>query len=611
VSVPNESPYTVGRTVISSLQPFTSYEVSVAAVSLGGSGPYSDPVAFMTEEDVPGEPRKFKVDILNSTAVSVQWRPPADRDHNGIIRGYMIRYVTVIDVDEPVGDHSVIDVPDASRTEATVGGLQPETSYHFQVSAYTRKGEGEYTRPKKVRTRGAVPSAPRGLQLSLTQTDPPIVSLSWTPPRQTYGNIDGYKLTYGIRGDSSIEERRIDADKFRFTTGFLERGADYEFRLSAKNGIDYGDAALEVIRTPDGIPSGAPQNFTAIGVGPTSLRLQWDPPAKRHRNGEIILYEIIYHQRTNPLEDFMTNSSDVTTMVEGLEVNTDYIFQLRAYTSKGSGPWSNKLPFRTFGSYGFPAPTNVQLRRTSATAIDVSWDAPSYQGVIGYRVYYHTSAVADMDRWQSQEISGPFTVTEISGLEPHSVYAVRVRARGADGRYGNYSDIVVANRLESEHPDSVQMFEGKIQNPRTVLLEWKPPRTPGVFRYKVDYVGIKKYHDPMSGLEETLIDPQKSLMVSKEDKNLVINDLAPKTMYSFNISAKFIDGSWGPPYGIQVETSSDAPPDIEPPTALRTVADGTVLLRLMPALGLSVAQYYIVVVPDELARQKKSSGLPA
>jgi len=105
------------------------------------------------------------------------------------------------------------------------------------------------------------------------------------------------------------------------------------------------------------VPSGAPQNFTAIGVSPTSVRLQWDPPAKRHRHGNIILYEIIYHQRSQPLDQYATNSTDLMSRVEGLEPNTDYSFQLRAYTSKGPGPWNNRLPFRTFGScmYSLPA----------------------------------------------------------------------------------------------------------------------------------------------------------------------------------------------------------------------------------------------------------------
>lgn len=97
------------------------------------------------------------------------------------------------------------------------------------------------------------------------------------------------------------------------------------------------------------VPAGAPQNFTAIGISSTSVRLQWDPPATKHRNGEIVLYEILFHQRINPADDSPTNTTDTMLIVDGLEPSTDYIFQIRAYTSKGPGPWSNQLPYRTFG----------------------------------------------------------------------------------------------------------------------------------------------------------------------------------------------------------------------------------------------------------------------
>jgi len=33
---------------------------------------------------------------------------------------------------------------------------------------------------------------------------------------------------------------------------FVDRGADYEFRVSAKNSVDYGESAVEIIRTPEG-----------------------------------------------------------------------------------------------------------------------------------------------------------------------------------------------------------------------------------------------------------------------------------------------------------------------------------------------------------------------
>lgn len=39
---------------------------------------------------VPGEPQDVRVNVINSTALSVQWKPPLEKDRNGIIRGYHI-----------------------------------------------------------------------------------------------------------------------------------------------------------------------------------------------------------------------------------------------------------------------------------------------------------------------------------------------------------------------------------------------------------------------------------------------------------------------------------------------------------------------------------------
>jgi len=74
---------------------------------------------------------------------------------------------------------------------------------------------------------------------------------------------------------------------------------------------------------------------------------------------------------------------------------------------------------------------------------------------------------------------------------------------------------------------------------------------------QIDYEGVRKYHDPLTGIDETLVDPHKSVMIAKERRSLFVTRLMPRTVYSFNISAKFIDGSWGPATNLHTETSSD------------------------------------------------------
>ncbi len=61
------------------------------------------------------------------------------------------------------------------------------------------------------------------------------------------------------------------------------------------------------------------------------------------------MYEIMYHMRSEPIDVIDMNTTDTQAIVDGLQMNEDYIFQIKAYTSKGAGPWSNRLAFRTFG----------------------------------------------------------------------------------------------------------------------------------------------------------------------------------------------------------------------------------------------------------------------
>ena len=75
------------------------------------------------------------------------------------------------------------------------------------------------------------------------------------------------------------------------------------------------------------------------------------------------MYELLYHDRGDPADDWPTNTSDTQILVDGLRPTTNYIFQIRAYTAKGPGPWTNQLPFQTFAAQR----TYDGTRRSSTT----------------------------------------------------------------------------------------------------------------------------------------------------------------------------------------------------------------------------------------------------
>lgn len=72
----------------------------------------------------------------------------------------------------------------------------------------------------------------------------------------------------------------------------------------------------------------------------------------------------------------------------------------------------------------------------------------------------------------------------------------------------------------------------------------------------MEYFGHKTYKDEKGG-ERRIDEKPKPVYIPKEERTLYIDGLIPQTLYTFNISAKFMDGLWGPGFLLHVETSID------------------------------------------------------
>jgi len=64
-------------------------------------------------------------------------------------------YMQVNENNELIGQLTTLDVKNSDKTVLTVAGLQPDTHYQFQLAAYTRKGDGERSQARRVKTKGA------------------------------------------------------------------------------------------------------------------------------------------------------------------------------------------------------------------------------------------------------------------------------------------------------------------------------------------------------------------------------------------------------------------------------------------------------------------------
>ncbi|RWS18166.1 Tyrosine-protein phosphatase Lar-like protein, partial [Leptotrombidium deliense] len=219
----------------------------------------------------------------------------------------------------------------------------------------------------------------------------------------------------------------------------IDRGARYEFRMAGKNAIGWGQEAIAFIDTPEGTPKAPPQNITSRLQSPTTVVLNWDPPLPQYRNGRISGYGVQF----NKVADYSStehNTTQTRIVFSSLDENSEYVFRVCAYTSKGSGPWSSRMQVITPGDFP-PAPTNVQSMAASEQSVEVWWDeVPFFQDILGYQVLYTQTAVEDLDLWQKKVITLTWSA-ELTGLEGNTMYAIRVAAYTNQG-LGRLSELI-------------------------------------------------------------------------------------------------------------------------------------------------------------------------
>ena len=79
---------------------------------------------------------------VNPASLNVSWQPPLDRDHNGLITGYVIRYTRV-------GSLSVITTIEivTNKITYTISGLDAYDDYSVMVAALNINGSGPFSDP--------------------------------------------------------------------------------------------------------------------------------------------------------------------------------------------------------------------------------------------------------------------------------------------------------------------------------------------------------------------------------------------------------------------------------------------------------------------------------
>ncbi|XP_066844478.1 receptor-type tyrosine-protein phosphatase delta isoform X12 [Anser cygnoides] len=408
--------------LLEQLEKWTEYRISVTAHTDVGPGPESLAVLIRTDEDVPsGPPRKVEVEAVNSTAVKVSWRSPVPNKQHGQIRGYQVHYVRM-ENGEPKGQPMLKDIMLADAQEMIISGLQPETTYSFTVTAYTTKGDGARSKPKLVSTTGAVPGKPR-LVISHTQMNTALIQ--WHPPVDTFGPLQGYRLKFGRKDVDTFTTMEFSDKEDHFTATDIHKGASYVFRLSARNKVGFGEEMVKEISVPEEVPSGFPQNLHSESSTSTSVQLTWQMPLLAERNGIITKYTVLYRDINvayQPVE-LPVVPADTSMTLSGLKPDTTYDVKVRAHTSKGPGPYSPSVQFRTLPVDQVFA-KNFHVKAVMKTSVLLSWEIPeNYNSALPFKILYDDGKMV-------VEVDGRATQKLITNLKPETSYSFVLTNRG-------------------------------------------------------------------------------------------------------------------------------------------------------------------------------------
>ncbi|XP_069030560.1 usherin [Embiotoca jacksoni] len=370
------------NTVLSDLQPHTSYQLVLLACTSGGCTT-SVTMSSVTEEAPPTGLPAPTLKVTGPESVEVSWRPP---EHpNGIITGYELRR-----------DVEVIYV--GTETHYHDFTLLPSVEYSYVVRANNSRGAVSST----VATAKTHPSAPSGVGLpTLTPLGASQVRVEWWTPARPNGDIVSYTVyqrdpvqlsilsTVFTPEDSSFSDRHT-------TLRGLAPYHRYEVRVEACTALGCSSSDWSSILTLEAPPAG--QTAPLLDLQPdthssfqTTFLLTWSPPAQP--NGRILHYEV--YRRLEHTTD--TQRSDAATVVyrnvsttckdNGLQPYTVYQYQVWAVNSAGrsSSPWVN-------GRTGPAPPEGVGLPiflHVSATSAVVDIHPPARpNGIVSlYRVF--------------------------------------------------------------------------------------------------------------------------------------------------------------------------------------------------------------------------------
>ncbi|XP_030621017.1 neogenin 1a [Chanos chanos] len=360
--------------LIEGLQRGTEYTVRVSAITVNGSGPATDWTTAETfesdldESRVPDMPSSLHVrPLVNSIVVS--WTPPENQDI--VVRGYTIGY----GIGSP---HAQTIKVDYKQRYYSIDNLDPSSHYVITLKAFNNVGEGipvyesAITRPQSdpidpdvdlydlfhapyTPVPDPIPMLPPvGVQASVLSHD--TIKVTWAdnslPKNQKITDARYYTVRWVTNIPANTKYKTANTTTLSYMVTGLKPNTLYEFSVMVTKGRRTSTWSMTAHGTTfETIPSSPPKDVTVVSKEgrPRTIIVNWQPPSEA--NGKITGYIIYYSTDVNAeVHDWVIEpvvGNRLTHQIQELTVDTTYYFKIQARNSKGMGPMSEAVQFRT------------------------------------------------------------------------------------------------------------------------------------------------------------------------------------------------------------------------------------------------------------------------
>lgn len=509
---PDQHQYT-----ISGLEPGTAYNVSVVAWNLhfhGTSAGISSVTTLRWSTNLTAT-------ASTSSTISLSWTTPVEPFTNlsldyGNSSSNLTTHLSV-----------------GTVSSYTVSGLQPQTTYYFQIVPWN--GSEPDLPSNIVEWSTAAPSEVTNFEV--TSVTPVSVSLAWTDPTEPFTVLN---LTYGT-SPSNLNESLLLGIVTNATVTGLAPGTAYWFEIVPWNFSTEGTPSPEIEATTPGLP--VVTSVTVTGATLQSISLSWTEPTAPATN-----LTLEYGASSANLSTHLSLGLESSTTVGGLVPATTYWFALVAWNGAIPGPPSVEVEGTTVS---LPAISSLNVTGVNETWIALEWTNPTAP-FTNLTVEYGNSST-DLSIHLSLGVIAPeYTVL---GLHPASTYWFEVVPWNAN--FAGFGSPKVEGTTVGL--PVVSGFQVTTATVSSITLAWTNPTTPFT-NLSVEF-----------GISPTGLVHSESV---GRVTGYVVTDLAPGTDYWFSVVA--YDGSLSGPASAEIEGATLTPPPLL--LSVTGVTQGTVTL---------------------------------